>query len=51
MAIWGIQCLGDQPWIQLAVLSILMSLPVIVIYIALQKWLLERFSFGNLREQ
>jgi ABC-type glycerol-3-phosphate transport system permease component len=51
MAIWGIQSLGDQPWTQLAVLSILMSLPVIVIFIALQKWLLECFSFGSLREK
>ena len=51
MAIWGIQSMGDQPWTQLAALSILMSLPVIIIFIALQRLLLERFTFGSLREQ
>jgi ABC-type glycerol-3-phosphate transport system permease component len=50
MAIWGIQSMGNQPWTQLAALSILMSLPVIIIFLALQKLLLERFSFGSLKE-
>jgi ABC-type glycerol-3-phosphate transport system permease component len=50
MAIWGIQSMGNQPWTQLAALSILMSLPVIIIFIVLQKLLLERFSFGSLKE-
>ncbi|MBN2258223.1 MAG: carbohydrate ABC transporter permease [Anaerolineaceae bacterium] len=50
MAIWGIQSMGNQPWTQLAALSILMSLPVIVIFIVLQKLLLERFSFGSLKD-
>jgi ABC-type glycerol-3-phosphate transport system permease component len=50
MAIWGIQSMGDQPWTQLAALSILMSLPVILIFIFLQRLLLERFSFGSLKD-
>lgn len=50
MAIWGIQSMGDQPWTQLAALSILMSLPVIILFIFLQKLLLERFSFGSLKD-
>lgn len=48
MALWGILSYGSVPWSQLAALAILMSLPVVLIFILLQKYLLDRLMLGNL---
>ncbi len=48
MAISGIVGRGTQSWSYLAALSILMSMPVVVIFLPLQRHLLDRFLFGPL---
>lgn len=48
MALWGILTYGSVPWSQIAALAILMSLPVVIIFILLQKLLLDRLMIGNI---
>jgi ABC-type glycerol-3-phosphate transport system permease component len=49
MAIFGI--LGSSSrWSLMAALSVLMSLPVVVVFIVLQKTLMQRMLFGNIGE-
>jgi len=38
---------GAQPWSYLGSLAIIMSIPVIVIFLIFQRTLLERMMFGN----
>lgn len=44
MALWGM--LSNTTWSELAALSILMSIPVVVIFYALQRYLLNRLLIG-----
>lgn len=46
MAVWGILTMGSYPWSQLAAMAILMSLPVVVIFLVLQRALFDRMVFG-----
>ena len=48
MAIWGIQSMGNPPWTQLAALSILMSLPVIVIFLRIAETVARAVQFWEL---
>jgi arabinogalactan oligomer/maltooligosaccharide transport system permease protein len=48
MALWGILSYGSVPWSQVAALAILMSLPVVIIFIFLQRNLLDRLMIGNI---
>jgi ABC-type glycerol-3-phosphate transport system permease component len=41
---------GAQPWSYLGSLAIIMSIPVVVIFLILQRTLLERMMFGALNE-
>src|ERR1041384_1786037 len=41
---------GAQPWSYLGSLAIIMSIPVVVIFLVLQRTLLERMMFGALNE-
>lgn len=50
MTISGILIQGSQQWSLMAALSVLMSIPIVAIFIVLQKTLLERLSLGNIRE-
>jgi ABC-type glycerol-3-phosphate transport system permease component len=50
MTISGILIQGSTQWSLMAALSMLMSIPIVIIFIALQKTLLERMSLGNIRE-
>jgi arabinogalactan oligomer/maltooligosaccharide transport system permease protein len=51
MAIYAILTSGvAQPWSQLGALAILMSIPVVVIFLLLQRTLLERMMFGTATE-
>jgi len=50
MTISGILIQGSRHWSLMAALSVLMSIPIVVIFIVLQKTLLERMSFGNIKE-
>jgi ABC-type glycerol-3-phosphate transport system permease component len=50
MTISGILIQGSYQWSLMAALSVLMSIPIVVIFIVLQKTLLERLSLGNIRE-
>lgn len=48
MAIYAIVATGSaQPWSQLGSLAILMSIPVVVIFLLLQRTLLDRMTFGS----
>lgn len=49
MALWGIRSLGAVPWSQLAALSLMMSLPIIVVFLILQRSLFDRMTFGELK--
>ncbi len=49
MALWGVRTLGSVPWSQLAALSLMMSLPVIIIFLILQKALFDRLTFGEMK--
>jgi ABC-type glycerol-3-phosphate transport system permease component len=49
MALWGIRSLGAVPWSQLAALSLMMSLPIIIIFLILQRALFDRLTFGELK--
>lgn len=50
MALWGIRSMGSYPWSQLAAMAVLMSLPVVIIFIVLQRALFDRMVFGMSRE-
>ncbi|NJD60381.1 MAG: hypothetical protein C3F13_09650 [Anaerolineales bacterium] len=50
MTISGILIQGSRHWSLMAALSVLMSIPIVIIFIFLQKTLLERLSFGNFQE-
>jgi ABC-type glycerol-3-phosphate transport system permease component len=50
MAISGIFGRGGQTWSFLAALAILMSVPVVVIFLILQRQLLDRMLFGPVGE-
>ncbi len=49
MALWGVRTLGAVPWSQLAALSLMMSLPVIIIFLILQRALFDRLTFGEMK--
>jgi len=46
MALWGIITMGSYPWSQLAAMAILMSLPVVIVFLVLQRALFDRMVFG-----
>jgi len=48
MTISGILIQGSRHWSLMAALSVLMSIPIVVIFIVLQKTLMERMLFGNI---
>ena len=48
MTISGILIQGSRHWSLMAALSVLMSIPVVVVFVVLQKSLLERMLFGNI---
>jgi ABC-type maltose transport system permease subunit len=48
MAISGILSGSNQSWSWMAALAVLMSIPVVLIFILLQKAILERMSFGGI---
>jgi ABC-type glycerol-3-phosphate transport system permease component len=41
---------GAQPWSYLGSMALIMSIPVVIIFIILQRTLLERMLFGNIGE-
>jgi arabinogalactan oligomer / maltooligosaccharide transport system permease protein len=41
---------GPQPWAYLGSLTLIMSIPVVVIFMVLQRTLLERMMFGNIKD-
>lgn len=44
MAVWGL--IGRASWSELAALALLMSIPVVVIFLVLQKYLVDRLLIG-----
>lgn len=46
MALWGLLSFGSAPWSQLAAFALLMSLPVVVIFLILQRSLFERMLYS-----
>lgn len=46
MALWGLLSFGSAPWPQLAAFALLMSLPVVVIFLILQRSLFERMLYS-----
>ena len=48
MALWGLQNLGAAPWPEISAMAILMSLPVVVIFLLLQRTLLNRLIIGGI---
>jgi arabinogalactan oligomer / maltooligosaccharide transport system permease protein len=48
MAISGILSGSNQSWSWMAALAVLMSIPVVLIFVLLQKAILERMSFGGI---
>ncbi len=49
MTISGILIQGSRHWSLMAALSVLMSIPVVLVFVGLQKAFLERMLFGNIR--
>ncbi len=47
MAISGILLQGSSSWSMMAALSLLMSIPVVIVFVILQKSILERMMFGS----
>lgn len=47
MALWGIRSLGSSPWSQVAAMALMMSLPVVIIFLVLQNTLFNRVIFGG----
>lgn len=50
MAISGILNGNSVAWSRMAAMSVLMSIPVAIVFLVLQKAILERMTFGNLAE-
>ena len=51
MSIYSIMASGaTQPWSQIGSLALIMSLPVVIIFIILQRTLIEQMLFGNMGE-
>ncbi len=51
MAVWAVyQTSSAEPWSQLAALALMMALPVALIFLLLQRALLDRMTFGTLGE-
>ncbi len=50
MAVWGVQTMGAEPWSKLAALALMMSVPVVVVFFALQRSLLDRLFMGAVDE-
>ena len=51
MSIYSIMVSGStQPWSQIGSLALVMSLPVVIIFIILQRTLIEQMLFGNIGE-
>jgi arabinogalactan oligomer/maltooligosaccharide transport system permease protein len=50
MAIWGLLTTGNFPWSRLAALSVLMSAPVVVVFLVLQRYLLKGLLVGAVEE-
>jgi ABC-type glycerol-3-phosphate transport system permease component len=48
MTISGILIQGSRHWSLMAALSVLMSIPIVIVFIVLQKTLMERMLFGNI---
>jgi len=38
---------GPQPWSYLGSLAVIMSIPIVIIFLILQRTLLEKMLFGN----
>lgn len=49
MALWGVRSLGAVPWSQIAAMALMMSLPVIVIFLVLQRALFDKLTFGEMK--
>jgi ABC-type glycerol-3-phosphate transport system permease component len=49
MALWGVLTLGSVPWSQLAALALMMSVPVVIIFLILQRAIFERLTFGEMK--
>ncbi len=49
MTISGILIQGSRHWSLMAALSVLMTIPVVLVFIVLQKAFLERMTFGDIR--
>lgn len=49
IALWGVRSLGAVPWSQLAALALMMSLPVIMIFLILQRAIFDRLTFGEMK--
>lgn len=50
MALWGLRTMGLTPWPEISAMSILMSLPVVLIFLILQRYLLDRLLIGGMGE-
>ncbi len=50
MTISGILIQGSRHWSLMAALAVLMTIPVVLVFVVLQKTLLERMLLGNIRE-
>jgi ABC-type glycerol-3-phosphate transport system permease component len=50
MTISGILIQGSRHWSLMAALAVLMIIPIVVVFIVLQKTLMERMLFGNIRD-
>ncbi len=51
MSIYAILVSGDaQPWSQIGSLALIMSVPVVIIFIILQRTLLDQMLLGNTGE-
>lgn len=47
MALWGILTFGSSAWSQLAAFAVLMSLPVVIVFLLLQSLLFDRMTFAS----
>lgn len=47
MALWGLRSLGTAPWSEVSALALLMSLPVVILFLGLQRTLMDRFLLGG----
>jgi len=48
MALWGLRAMGSSPWPEISAMAILMSLPVVLIFLLLQRYLLDRLMIGGM---